>query len=144
MGLTKSCSICKNELPIESFKLRVISKPEQGYKSACRSCSLERRRVIYHKTKQPDSQREKNLKKVFGISVSEYESMLKEQGGSCKICGVPAEAEKLKTTKRLAVDHCHSTGRIRGLLCRKCNTGLGNFNDDINLMTKAINYLKEN
>ncbi len=144
MGLTKVCSLCKEELPIEAFKLRVLSKPEQGHKSACHLCALKRRRDIYHETKFPDSQRERNLKKDFGISVSDYEEMLAKQNYSCKICGVSAEEEKLRTSKRLAVDHCHTTGRVRGLLCRKCNTGLGNFNDDISLLCKSINYLKEN
>ena len=136
--------MCKRALPIESFKRRVVSSPDSGWKSACNECNLARRKEIYHERKHPDQQREKNLRKSFGLGVDDYETILRNQDYRCKLCGVSAEEEKKRTSKRLAVDHCHTTGKIRGLLCRKCNTGLGNFNDDINLMTKAINYLKEN
>ena len=73
--------------------------------------------------------------KRFGITGEEYEQMLKEQNGVCKICG------NGKTDKMLAVDHCHDTGTIRGLLCFRCNTGLGFFHDNIELLQKAKEYL---
>lgn len=76
------------------------------------------------------------LKMRFGITVEDYTAILAAQGGVCKICG--------KTqNKRLAVDHCHVTGIIRGLLCANCNTGLGLFLDDPELLDKAIGYLNE-
>lgn len=77
-----------------------------------------------------------NLRK-FGLAVSTYDSMLTAQNNNCAICkGPPCGG------KRLAVDHCHETKQIRGLLCSRCNTALGQFRDSENLLKEAINYLK--
>lgn len=78
--------------------------------------------------------RETMLRFRFGIGLAEYEALLTAQGGVCAICGT-------QPNKALAVDHCHRSGRIRGLLCGICNTALGGFKDDQALLTKAIEYL---
>lgn len=77
------------------------------------------------------------LKVSYGITLKDYETLEKSQNGVCKICQKPEKG------KRLAVDHCHETGKIRGLLCQKCNRALGMFHDDPQLLKKAIKYLKE-
>ena len=69
--------------------------------------------------------------------MNEYEQLHTLQNGKCKICDSPS----LK--RKLAVDHCHDTGNIRGLLCENCNRGLGVFNDNVSTLTKAIQYLNE-
>jgi len=66
--------------------------------------------------------------------------MFNKQNGCCKICKI--HQSKLKSA--LHIDHNHSTNKIRGLLCNKCNQGLGLFNDNIILLTNSINYLKKN
>lgn len=71
--------------------------------------------------------------------MDEYDRMLERQGGVCAICGNGA-SDAIR--KNLAVDHCHGTGRVRGLLCGNCNTGLGSFKDDPVLLRRAIKYLK--
>lgn len=81
------------------------------------------------------------LKRLFGIDLKEYNEMLLKQNNSCAICQ-KQHADKAKRT--LAVDHCHKTGEVRGLLCTNCNLALGNFKDNTELMQKAINYLKGN
>ncbi len=81
--------------------------------------------------------RDKDLKRFYGISSSDYEEMLVKQGGVCLLCN-----EECTSGKRLAVDHCHVTGKVRGLLCGKCNRGLGMFNDNIAVLLKAAEYLK--
>lgn len=86
----------------------------------------------------PDVRLNQRLKK-FGINLNEYRRILKEQGGKCAICG--SEIGDVMGN-RLYVDHDHVSGKVRGLLCSKCNFGLGNFNDDIELMKKAIKYLE--
>lgn len=86
----------------------------------------------------PELRRNTALKTKFGITLAEYEEMFDKQNGVCAIC---LQQEVLKN-KRLAVDHNHVTGKIRGLLCGKCNKGLGLFSDDFQLIMKAVNYLK--
>ncbi len=73
----------------------------------------------------------------YGISQAHYDVMLFQQADCCAICG-----EQPRTSRRLVVDHDHATGRVRALLCDRCNTGLGHFGDDIKLMRKAIRYLQ--
>jgi len=76
------------------------------------------------------------LKYYYGISVEEYDALLARQNGKCAICREKPEGQTL------CVDHCHATGKIRGLLCRSCNVGLGNYRDDPRLMRAAIVYLE--
>lgn len=82
--------------------------------------------------------RKYSFKYTYGITVEEYDKMLEEQGDKCKICGTPQSGIK----KKLAVDHCHTTNKVRGILCSKCNTAIGLLNDDIELIEKVIQYLK--
>lgn len=77
------------------------------------------------------------IRRVYGITLAEYEQKLKDQGGVCEICGKPDEVEG----RRMAIDHCHDTGKVRGLLCGNCNRGLGNFQDNAELVAKAADYL---
>jgi hypothetical protein len=81
--------------------------------------------------------RELWLKNHFGITLADYDAMLERQGGGCAICG----CRRSKNGKRLAVDHCHVTGDVRGLLCDNCNRGLGYFGDNSERLTKAAEYL---
>ena len=76
-----------------------------------------------------------NLRRNYGIEVEEYDEMLEAQGGVCAICGGEAHREFFD------VDHCHETGRVRGLLCASCNMGLGKFRDDPKILQNAIDYL---
>ena len=73
----------------------------------------------------------------YGITIEKYEILLAEQNGCCAICLAVTGSDG----KRLAVDHNHETGEVRGLLCDNCNTGLGMFKDNPSLLAKAINYL---
>lgn len=83
--------------------------------------------------KNKDKYKDIDLKRHFGISLQDFKKMLIKQKHCCKICKV------IDVT--LAVDHCHKTGKVRGLLCGKCNKGLGLFNDNSKLLLKAIKYL---
>lgn len=80
--------------------------------------------------------RETQLQRKFGITTADYDRMVEAHGGSCAICRKPCQ-----TGRRLAIDHCHQTGIIRGLLCQGCNTGLGKFQDDPALLNAAAAYL---
>lgn len=78
------------------------------------------------------SYNEGELRKKYGITLMQFQSMLDTQEGKCAICG---------EVKPLSVDHDHSSGLVRELLCKDCNTGLGHYADDQNRLTKAIAYL---
>lgn len=83
-------------------------------------------------------QREYRLRTRFDMSVERYDELHDEQSGVCAICGEPCS-----TGSRLAVDHDHETGDVRGLMCRDCNIGLGLFKDSISALAKAIEYLNK-
>jgi hypothetical protein len=93
----------------------------------------------------PDYHRNSNLKKTYGITLDDYNRMLSEQNGLCKICGRP-ERRVTRDGKvmNLHVDHCHSSNKVRGLLCHHCNVALGSFDDSIELLQSAIDYLNKN
>jgi hypothetical protein len=76
------------------------------------------------------------LKRRFGMSLDQYHDMLENQGGGCAICG-----ETDPTFTHMAVDHCHKTGMVRGILCSACNRALGGFKDNVQLLRQAISYL---
>lgn len=84
------------------------------------------------------------LKKVYGITIEQYDAMLAAQDGKCAICEKPETAVNGTTglPRDLAVDHCHGKGHVRALLCSKCNNGLGALNDDPALVDKAAAYLR--
>lgn len=86
-----------------------------------------------------------SLKRHYGITVEEYCAMHEAQNGVCAICGKPELSVDGRTgnVRRLAVDHCHESNKIRGLLCAMCNTGIGALGDDIANLLSAIEYLKK-
>jgi hypothetical protein len=83
------------------------------------------------------------LQRTYGITVNDYKDMLKEQDSSCKICGKEGWVMTTNHKMRLVVDHCHTTGKVRGLLCHKCNQGLGLFQDSVENLTTAASYIQQ-
>lgn len=78
----------------------------------------------------------------FGITPERYSELLKSQNGTCAICKQPETATRLGKVKALAVDHCHQSGAIRGLLCADCNTGIGKLRENTSIFLSAIQYLE--
>ena len=99
-----------------------------------------------HRLRHPDvcksSNRNCKLKKAYGISTSDFDELLKAQGGVCAICK-QAPSRTAFNTQRLHVDHNHGTGKIRGLLCLNCNRGIGAFQDNFELLHLAATYLEK-
>lgn len=129
----KACGHCEKELPLDSYKKNKDGK--LGRHSICKSCTSDRDKMRYANGDTYAAR----LKKLYNLSVDEYKEMYEEAGGCCQVCGV----EESKLNKRLAVDHCHTTGKVRGLLCSKCNTALGQLDDDLNKISALYSYLKE-
>jgi hypothetical protein len=119
-----------------------IKNPDKHYK-ACKVCGKDkllsdfpyaRRRIDRRETHCKDccSEQRKRAEKYYPI-------MVEKHGAFCHICGVSEE----ENGKRLAVDHCHKTGKVRGLLCDNHNHGIGKFNEDVELLHRAIQYLEK-
>lgn len=81
--------------------------------------------------------RDSEYRRKYSISLEQYDDMLKAQQGVCAICAASCD-----TGMNLAVDHCHTTNKVRALLCKNCNTALGLLKENVETMTKAINYIK--
>jgi hypothetical protein len=117
--IDKKCISCEKILPISNFSFTGAG----FYKKECTQCL--------------------NLKQAFNINSKDYNELLKTQKGKCAICKKEEKAfTKYGKKRNLAVDHCHKTGKIRGLLCTKCNTAIGSFEDNLELLNNAIKYLK--
>lgn len=138
----KQCTRCGNILPISRFGNH--KRMPDGLRSWCKNCESSYKKEYEAKNLEKDylgtrlKQRANNLKRMFGMSIEEYEDKAKQQNNVCAICGGVC-----KSGKRLAVDHDHKTGKIRGLLCGNCNGGLGKFQDNPELLIKAAEYLKQ-
>jgi hypothetical protein len=85
-----------------------------------------------------------HLKRSYGITLEDYWKISAEQKGLCAICGLEETTRNQHGVKKLAVDHSHATGKVRGLLCYRCNIGLGSFRDNPAALIKAAQYLKGN
>jgi len=97
-----------------------------------------------HRKANPDYYADYDLRRDFGISLAQYNEMLKSQGGVCAICEQTERTTRNGKFKRLAVDHDHVTGKIRGLLCAHCNHAIGKLGDDPALIRKAAEYVERN
>lgn len=95
-----------------------------------------------HRQIHPHVWKDSDLQRKFGISLDEYIKMAIAQHNKCAICGDEEKEVRNGTPKNLAVDHHHATGKVRGLLCSSCNTGLGKFKDNIKILKNAISYLE--
>lgn len=96
-----------------------------------------------HRQQNPDTYRDRELRKNFGISLVEYREKLAQQNGVCAICGSDEVAERNGKPLALAVDHDHNSGDVRGILCIACNTGIGKLKDSPSLLRAAADYLEQ-
>ncbi len=139
----KRCFICGVAKPFDQFSLHRHKNGRQYRNSYCYPCAKAKRRQYRYQRPSKEKIRERNLLSDYGITPADYEAMFVAQGGLCAICR-KAETKKNRYggVRRLAVDHCHRTGKVRGLLCHKCNSGIGYFSDDPVLLLVALRYLE--
>lgn len=97
---------------------------------------------LAYRHQNPFVKKDRDLRKDFGIGVVDFNRMLAEQDGVCAACGRPEKEKRSGKVRHLAVDHCHKTGAIRGLLCGNCNRGIGKFEDNPTLLRQAAGYLE--
>ena len=128
----RHCSRCGDFKTADNYVLEGDVRAFKGVamRSVCRPCDE------FRKWKA-------TLPKRYGITFEQYELMLAEQNGECAVCGTD-NAGSSRTSGRLFVDHCHTSGKVRGLLCHNCNQGIGHLQDDIDRLRSAIEYLTRN
>ena len=137
----KICSVCKTEKNTLEFHKSKTGK--YGVRADCIICHRIINKARYYKNNNKILQRNRRLKLVYGISHVTYTKILNQQNNKCAIC-LREETFKLKgNTIKLAVDHCHDTGKIRGLLCLFCNRGIGLLKEDVSILNNAIKYLEK-
>lgn len=148
---TKQCTIClENKFFTEFY---ADGHRRDGVRAWCKDCTKKKDKE--YRQAHPEVSREKmrrwrknnpqktkisnlknGLKRTANISIKQYENLLQEQNYKCAICG-----KKDRHNKRLSVDHCHQTQKVRGLLCTDCNLILGNCHDNIDILDDAKKYL---
>lgn len=137
---SKECIHCGIVQPLSEFRYRKRrNTPEYYYVGFCKTCerSMEQKRWYANHEENKQKLRHKIRHLTYGITKQMFESLLEKQNHKCAIC----KAQSPGGRGDWHVDHCHTTGKIRGLLCHHCNTGLGLFMDDITTLQQAIKYL---
>jgi len=141
----KRCFKCGQEKELDEFY--VHKEMADGRLGKCKKCT--KRDVSDHRGKNIESIREYDRRRSglphrrqyqlrkYGITIDDYNKMLNDQNGVCAICG-----KTNITRRRLAIDHNHKTGKVRGLLCHRCNNAIGLFDENLETLKKAIKYLK--
>ena len=119
----KECTVCNKILPLTEFHKRTYPSGNTGLQHKCRKCSTTVRKEYY-------KPHEKTRRKL-GITEEQYEALMTTT--HCQICQVPL-------TKK-CIDHCHTTNKVRGVLCNNCNTALGLVGDNTETLTRMVDYL---
>ena len=142
---SKKCTCCNEVKPTTEFTKKKKIGEKCGFSSQCRAWIYKKRKE--YRLDNPEEynriKRNQNLRK-YGLTFEDQEGMLREQNYKCAICG--QEIFLFGSSQKLIahVDHDHKTGKVRGLLCKECNSGLGKFRDNTEYLFSAISYLKKN
>ena len=131
----RKCPACKENKPRGQFGLDKSSP--NGLATYCRACFKLYRQANPRSQTSTDNSFYTYIEKSYGLTREEYDGLKARQGNLCAICNGPSP-----DGRRLHIDHDHQTGKVRGLLCVKCNVGLGAFKDQPTLLENAIVYLK--
>lgn len=142
----KTCSTCKQEKDLSSFwkKSEMKKDGSRSWRAICKECDIKKKLIKYYEGGGKELQQKRAfraLMRSYGITEEIYEQERIKQQYKCLLCEATEESQY---HKRLFVDHCHETGKYRGLLCGLCNTGLGSFKDNVEVLQKAIEYINEN
>ena len=129
----KPCRECAETKSFDHFYAEHKGGKFVRYSSSCKECQRARSRARTY-----EHRREGYLKNLYGLSIETYEALLAQQGGKCAVCG---SAFYDKLGRKMHVDHDHTTGIVRGILCGPCNSGLGHFKDSPDALRAAIDYL---
>ena len=120
----KTCNTCGKEKSYSEYYK--YPRNRDGFMHVCKEC-------------QNQKGKDSHLMRKFGLTRDQYDAMYFEQDGSCACCG----KHQIELNVTMAVDHCHDTGQVRGLLCGSCNRGIGLLGDNLEGVKKALKYLED-
>jgi len=149
-NILRECECGATATTIDELELFTIGNNYlHGRKPTCKVCDnrkqrkLRRRKdpLVGNRPKLYNSKREERIFKKYGIRDFQYDEMFIEQKGKCKICNCLKSDDRNGRHKHFAIDHCHKTNKVRGLLCMSCNTGIGHLADNKDFLKNAIAYL---
>jgi len=122
-----------------------VTVSNKAYREANKEKSIAYAKAYRKANKEKLSSNNKKyyLKVKYGITLKEKNFILKKQNNKCKICKITIHKNKKLKNNTACIDHCHTTNKLRGILCSMCNKGLGHFKDNTEILTNAIDYLKE-
>lgn len=131
----KTCNVCHAPKPLTEF--HKVWKGKEPTQNHCKACSKAKTTQYRQDNPQVIAAILRNsfLKRTYGITSKDYDRMVAEQGGVCAICGSDFDG------RRLEVDHDHITGRVRALLCGRCNSGLASFENNRHMFEAYLRYL---
>ena len=136
----KTCKTCGQTKPLDDFYK--VNKKSKYHVGTCKVCTIKKQQDNY----DPLKKRNENLKRNYGITLEEYLTRLAEQNYQCKVCGTTdpggRQSGRGGSADTMVVDHCHETGRVRGLLCHRCNRCLGLLSDEVTVLRNMIKYLE--
>lgn len=136
------CPECKEYKPRDDF-YRNTSRPTFydpiGRSTYCKLCSKAKNKGYSNKELSAKKRKIRRLINQYNVTEEDYNKLFESQSGKCKICGI----HQSQLDVALAVDHNHETGKVRGLLCRKCNTGIAMFGDEAKILYLAGDYLND-
>ncbi len=143
---TKQCMSCRKVKAFSEFFENHSTRDNIDiYCKQCRTISIQAKKQEKEKSREQSDlriskRRARKLRSLYGITEEECRSLYNQQQGLCAICGRP---ERKSLSKMLCVDHNHLTGKVRGLLCSSCNSGLGHFEENMDYLNHAIEYLEQ-
>ena len=129
----RTCTKCGLEKSVKEFYK--AGRGDKYPRSQCKAC--DKKRIKKRQQEKPRAVKNEFLKRTYGIDHDQFDQMLVRCDGKCEVCGRPPKK------KALCVDHCHDTGKVRGLLCSNCNTALGLLGDDLQRILKLSQYLAQ-
>ena len=152
----KVCKSCGIEKPLSKYHLAQkagyvgkdgYTRTTDVYKAHCKECYKKQQLEKYHelpietkrhrrRKRDPEYHKAYKLKTLYGLTTEQFSAMIVEQNSVCKICSCHLDKPQ--------IDHCHTTGKVRGLLCRSCNTSLGLLKENTNTLHSMIQYINDN
>lgn len=136
--MTKVCKNCNLEKSFEEYYQFYDKYADRKYfSSRCKPCHQE------YKKNNPSTPRNRKSEKLqlrYGLSYDQWETMREKENYRCMICSISED----ELGRKLDVDHCHKSGKVRGLLCNQCNTMLGHAKDNLSILEAAVKYLRDN